>query len=182
LHLKFEQDFKELFNNVHAVMSHAYLLLGSNMGNKSGYLSEAIRLLENSGCAIIKKSLVYEAEAWGHREQDAFLNQVLLIETNHKPEYLLTTVLNLELQMGRQRFDKWHQRIIDIDILFYENQCIDLPGLNVPHPHIAERRFTLVPLAEIARDLVHPECNKTIKEMLEECSDPLNVRIYQSIL
>jgi 2-amino-4-hydroxy-6-hydroxymethyldihydropteridine diphosphokinase len=160
-------------------MNKAYLLLGSNMGDKSGYLNQATRLLEGSGCAIIQKSHVYEAEAWGHREQDAFLNQVLLIETDLKPEHLLTTVLDLELQMGRQRFDKWHQRIIDIDILFYEDRRINLPDLNVPHPHIAERRFTLVPLAEIARDFVHPECNKTMKEMLEECSDPLYVRIYQ---
>ena len=161
-------------------MSKAYLLLGSNMGNKAGYLNQATLLLEEAGCRIKKKSLVYEAEAWGHREQEAFLNQVLFVETALSPENLLATILALELQMGRKRFDKWHQRTIDIDILFYENQRINLSDLNIPHPHIAERRFTLVPLAEIDPDFVHPECNKTMKELLDECSDPLTVHLYKS--
>ena len=160
-------------------MNTAYLLLGSNMGDRSGYLKRATQLLLEAGCMVTKKSDVYVAEAWGHREQEAFLNQVLLVETALDPQNLLSTILALELQMGRQRFDKWHQRIIDIDILFYGDQRINLPDLNVPHPHIAERRFTLVPLAEMAPEFVHPECNKTMKEMLDECSDPLKVQLFQ---
>lgn len=149
------------------------------MGDKLGYLQQATLLLQASGCTILSQSFIYEAEAWGHREQEAFLNQVVYVETVLSPENLLSTILALELQMGRQRFDKWHQRIIDIDILFYDSQRINLPDLNVPHPHIAERRFTLIPLVEIAADFVHPECNKTMKEMLDECSDPLKVKVFQ---
>lgn len=160
-------------------MEKVYLLLGSNMGDRKAYLLQAKELLSKNAGTIDRKSLIYEADAWGHKEQDPFLNQVVCISTDQTPAQLLGTILDLELQMGRQRYDKWHQRIIDIDILFYADLIVDEKDLNIPHPHISERRFTLVPLVELAPNLVHPECNKTVKELLEECSDPLSVKVFK---
>ena len=159
-------------------MNKAYLLLGSNMGDRDAYLLQAANLIDSKAGLIHQKSKTYEADAWGHKEQDPFLNQVLCINTQLSPEVLLKSILEIELEMGRQRFDKWHQRIIDIDILFYGDQIVNQKDLNIPHPHICERRFTLVPLAELAPDLIHPECNKAITELLAECRDPLGVRVY----
>jgi 2-amino-4-hydroxy-6-hydroxymethyldihydropteridine diphosphokinase len=160
-------------------MTRVYLLSGSNMGSREDMLHQAIALIEKEAGTILRKSPIYEAEAWGHHEQDPFLNQVLLVNTELNPTELLTSILNIELKMGRQRFDKWHQRIIDIDILFYGDQIINLPDLNIPHPHISERRFTLIPLVALNPDFIHPECNKTMKELLDECSDPLKVKIFK---
>ncbi len=148
------------------------------MGDREAYMLQAINLLNAKAGVIEQKSLVYEADAWGHHEQDPFLNQVISINTNQNPADLLQSILNIELEMGRQRFDKWHQRIIDIDILFYDDKIINEKDLNIPHPHICERRFTLIPMAEIAPDFVHPECNKAMTELLAECSDPLGVKKY----
>ena len=159
-------------------MNKVYLLLGSNMGDRKAYLLQALDLLNKHAGTVEKKSLLYEAEAWGHREQDPFLNQVICIRTKHNPFQLLSIILDLELKMGRQRFDKWHQRIIDIDILFFENRIINEKDLNIPHPHISERRFTLMPLVELVPDFLHPECNKTMTELLSECSDSLGVKVF----
>ncbi len=153
-------------------------MLGSNMGDRKEYLQKALNLIEQEAGKITRRSKLYEAEAWGHTEQDPFLNQVVEIATELKPADLLKTILDIELQLGRERFDKWHQRIIDIDILFYEMEIINQKELNIPHPHISERRFTLLPMSEIAPDFLHPECNKTIKELLAECSDPLGVKFF----
>jgi 2-amino-4-hydroxy-6-hydroxymethyldihydropteridine diphosphokinase len=160
-------------------MIKVYLLLGSNMGNRVALLQQAIVLLENALGKVAQKSPIYEAEPWGHHEQDHFLNQVLCFNTLMPARNLLNTILNIELEMGRKRFDKWHQRTIDIDILFYGEKIINEPDLNIPHPHIAARRFTLIPMVALASDLVHPECNKTMKEMLNECSDPLKAHLYK---
>ncbi|MDE3254383.1 MAG: 2-amino-4-hydroxy-6-hydroxymethyldihydropteridine diphosphokinase [Bacteroidota bacterium] len=158
-------------------MALAYLLLGSNMGQSKSLLSIAADHIQQKAGPILLKSAIYESEAWGKEDQDPFLNQVLLIESSLSASHLLHSLLQIELQMGRTRSIKWGARIIDIDILFYEEQQIQLDALTIPHPAIADRRFTLVPLHEIAPDFIHPVHHKSIKTLLLECQDPLMVKL-----
>ncbi len=158
-------------------MALAYLLLGSNMGQSKSLLSIAADHIQQKAGPILLKSAIYESEAWGKEDQDPFLNQVLLIESSLSASHLLHSLLQIELQMGRTRSIKWGARIIDIDILFYEEQQIQLDTLTIPHPAIADRRFTLVPLHEIAPDFIHPVHHKSIKTLLLECQDPLMVKL-----
>lgn len=158
-------------------MALAYLLLGSNIGQSKSLLSIAADHIQQKAGPILLKSAIYESEAWGKEDQDPFLNQVLLIESSLSASHLLHSLLQIELQMGRTRSIKWGARIIDIDILFYEEQQIQLDALTIPHPAIADRRFTLVPLHEIAPDFIHPVHHKSIKTLLLECQDPLMVKL-----
>jgi len=158
-------------------MALAYLLLGSNMGQSKSLLSIAADHIQQKAGPILLKSAIYESEAWGKEDQDPFLNQVLLIESSLSASHLLHSLLQIELQMGRTRSIKWGARIIDIDILFYDEQQIQLDALTIPHPAIADRRFTLVPLHEIAPDFIHPVHHKSIKTLLLECQDPLMVKL-----
>ncbi|MEQ1554034.1 MAG: 2-amino-4-hydroxy-6-hydroxymethyldihydropteridine diphosphokinase [Ferruginibacter sp.] len=157
-------------------MNIAYILLGSNMGNSAVQLNEAIKnITENIGI-IRKESSIYSTAAWGNTEQPNFLNKVLIIETICDAKNLLKKTLHIETKMGRVRTTKNAPRIIDIDILFFNNEIIGTKNLVIPHPEIANRRFVLVPLAEIAMDFVHPVSKKSIKNMLLECKDTLNVQ------
>jgi len=129
---------------------------------------------------IIECSSIYETAPWGVHEQPTFLNQVISIKTSYSPEELLDILLNIEVKMGRKRYRKWDSRLIDIDILFYENQIISTNRLILPHPEIENRRFTLAPLSEIAADEIHPLLNKTIEELLKETRDPLEAKKWYS--
>ncbi|MFT3822482.1 MAG: 2-amino-4-hydroxy-6-hydroxymethyldihydropteridine diphosphokinase [Chitinophagaceae bacterium] len=155
-------------------MNKVYLLTGGNIGNRKQNLQQAALLLEQFG-TIEQKSGLYQTAAWGKTDQPAFLNQVLLLHTTLSPTLLLEKVLATELTMGRMRMEKYGPRIIDIDILFYNDEVIDLPALTVPHPQLPNRRFVLAPLNEIAPHLVHPVLHKTISQLLEECPDELEV-------
>lgn len=159
-------------------MNEAYLLTGGNIGDRFANLNKAGKLIQKYTGAIVKKSDVYETAAWGLIEQPAFLNQVLLISTFLKAEELLNTLLSAELELGRERLEKMGPRTIDIDILFYNTEIISSPGLVVPHPRIAQRRFVLIPLNEIAPDFVHPVLQKSIGELLSICPDELEVKKY----
>jgi 2-amino-4-hydroxy-6-hydroxymethyldihydropteridine diphosphokinase len=112
-------------------------------------------------------------------DQPAFLNQALKMDTRHPPEDVLTAIHQIEQSFGRQRTLKWGPRTLDIDILFYGDMIIERPELKIPHPQIQERRFALAPVAELAPGFVHPVFNKTIAELLEHCSDPLPVRLFE---
>jgi 2-amino-4-hydroxy-6-hydroxymethyldihydropteridine diphosphokinase len=156
-------------------MNLAYLLIGGNLGDREGHLLQAKQQIIATCGKIIKSSSIYETAAWGLIEQPNFLNQVLLIETFLQPLDLLNTILQIETTAGRVRIEKFGPRVIDIDILFYNNLVVSLPELDIPHPKIAERRFVLVPLEEIATSFIHPTFNKPIAELLENCIDDLPV-------
>ena len=153
----------------------AYILLGSNLGDRIENLLCARRHIREQAGIIRQSSAIYETAAWGKTDQPAFLNQVVAISTNRGAQALLTILLGIENTMGRERKSKWGERTIDLDILLYENEVINSPSLVVPHPGIAQRRFTLLPLAAIAGHRVHPILNKTMTQLLEECTDPLEV-------
>lgn len=152
-------------------MHKAYLLLGSNLGNRHQHLADAELLISSGIGKIMNASSVYESAPWGFTDQPAFLNKVLLIETALLPNDLMQKILATEIQLGRVRKEKWHERIIDIDILFFDDQIIQTDDLTIPHPHLHERRFTLVPLNEIASQLQHPVLKKSIHQLLDECED-----------
>lgn len=156
-------------------MTLAYLLLGGNLGDRFAQVSIALQNIERYVGAVICRSSVYETEAWGKENLPGYLNQVVVVNTELTARGLLDTVQKIEKVMGRTRKEKWGSRLIDIDILFYGKECINEPDLIVPHPFLAQRKFTLVPLDEIAADLIHPVFNKTVRELLFELKDPLTV-------
>lgn len=152
-------------------MNTAYLLLGTNLGERSKNLLNAISYLEQSVGTITKKSSVYETEPWGKREQNDFLNMAVEIQIEFSVKELLGNILSIEKLMGRERKEKWDERIIDIDILFFNDEVIAEENLTVPHPFLHQRKFTLVPLNEIASLFFHPVLKKTIQELLKQCKD-----------
>jgi 2-amino-4-hydroxy-6-hydroxymethyldihydropteridine diphosphokinase len=160
-------------------MNRAVILLGTNTGHLMENLDSARNKINEHCGRIEKSSLIYETEPWGKTDQDYFLNQVIEIETRFDAEELLHLLLNVESEMGRQRNEKWEPRVIDLDILYFNNDVFRKEGLKIPHPHLHERRFTLVPLAEILPGFIHPVLGKTSLDMLREVSDDSRVNILQ---
>ena len=157
-------------------MSNVYLGLGSNMGDREANLTKAIALLSKK-MRLLKQSSLYETAAWGYTEQADFLNQALQLETDLKPLPLLNFLKKTEVEIGRVENFRYGPRLIDIDILFYDDLIRNTKKLQIPHPRIAERAFVLVPLNEIAPDFMHPVLGKTIAEMLAEVPDKEGVRL-----
>lgn len=151
-------------------MAYIYIGLSTNLNNKEQNLTEATNQLAKLG-NILSKSSIYETESWGIDNQPNYLNQVVLLETNIEAEQLLNHLLDIEQKMGRIREYKFAPRIIDLDILFYDHQTIEKPGLTVPHPLIAERNFVLAPLNEIAPNFIHPKLKISISDLLQKCPD-----------
>ena len=158
------------------IMRTAYLLIGGNLGNRKENLSKAVSLINEQCGPLTGSSSIYETEAWGNTDQPSFLNQALEISTSLNARQLMRKVLKIEEEMGRVRKEKLGPRIIDIDILLFENEIHDLRFLKIPHPEMQNRRFVLVPLAEINSTLQHPVLKKSIAELLEECPDNLEVK------
>lgn len=146
-------------------MHTVYLALGTNLGNRQANLKAAREALSPQ-MSIKAKSHVYETPPWGYADQADFLNQALKVETYLEPEALLKHLKRLEVALGRVPSIQNGPRLIDIDILFYDDLVMDTPGLVIPHPRLHERNFVLVPLNDIAPDLVHPEFKKTVQELL----------------
>ncbi|MGI4727530.1 MAG: 2-amino-4-hydroxy-6-hydroxymethyldihydropteridine diphosphokinase [Janthinobacterium lividum] len=157
-------------------MQTVYLLLGSNLGDRNAYLKEALQQLETSVGRVIRTSSVYETQSWGVANQPDYLNQVVEMETLFLPDKILEKTQFIEENLYRERTKKWDSRTIDIDVLFFGTEIIDLPNLKIPHLQIQNRLFTLVPLNELIPNFVHPILNKTIQELRQEVSDELLVK------
>ena len=157
-------------------MNKAYLLIGGNEGNRLSHVQQAVANIAKYCGDLVRESSLYETAAWGKTDQPAFLNQVILIQTKKSPADLMAAILDIEEKMGRKRLEKYGQRKIDIDILFYNQEIIDEPQLRIPHPEIQNRRFVLVPLQEIAPDWMHPVLHQTVSRLLETCPDTLDVK------
>jgi len=157
-------------------MEQAFLLLGTNLGERHKNLLNAMQLLAGNEIEVEQTSSVFETAPWGRTDQQDFLNQVVEISTSLQPEELLEKILAIEKEIGRIRKEMWGERIIDIDILYYGNQIIKSQRLVIPHPYLHERRFTLKPLFEIAPNFIHPIFNKTTSTLLNDCSDKLEVK------
>ena len=157
-------------------MNNTYLLLGSNMGNSIELLSTAIEQIEKKIGTLSLRSDLYATAAWGNASQPDFLNQVIKVATNLEAAKTLEKILSIEKKMGRIRTIKNAPRIIDIDILFFNNEIINRSDLIVPHPEIQNRRFVLIPINEIAPQMIHPVLNKTIEQLLLQCPDQLAVK------
>ena len=158
-----------------SIVNHVFLLLGSNEGDRGNYLENARFRMQLLAGRATTASSIYQTAAWGNTSQAPFLNQVIAIDTTLDPHVLLSTVLAVEKSLGRIRTEKWAPRTIDIDILFYGDQAINEPDLVIPHALLHDRRFALIPLAEISPELLHPLLKKTIRQLLEECQDHLDV-------
>ncbi|MBU6158208.1 MAG: 2-amino-4-hydroxy-6-hydroxymethyldihydropteridine diphosphokinase [Bacteroidetes bacterium] len=154
----------------------AYIQTGSNLGNRFQQLETVLHSLVTIPATILKASSIYETAPWGLTEQPPFLNQVLQIETLLEPSALMDALLSIEQQMGRIRGEKMGPRIIDLDILLYDDLVIQTASLQIPHPLMSTRRFVLEPLCEINPDLLHPVHKQTIATLLNNCSDTLPVR------
>ncbi len=157
-------------------MVRTFLLLGSNQGQRLELLSRAVAEIQQRAGKVTAKSSIYETAAWGKEDQSPFLNQVVEIQTRLMPDQLLQVTQSIEKSLGRIRETHWGPRLIDIDILFYGDHLINLPDLTIPHPAIAARRFTLVPMNEVDATWVHPVSHETMADLLARCEDNLEVK------
>jgi 2-amino-4-hydroxy-6-hydroxymethyldihydropteridine diphosphokinase len=156
----------------------SYLGIGSNLGERGRNINTAVGMIGEKTGRVLISSSVYETEPWGFNSENKFLNIVIKLETKLVPSDLLDALLEIEKSMGRVRDKKqFSSRVIDIDILFYEDLVITYHNLKIPHPHIQERKFVLMPLVEIAPDFVHPVFRKSVKALLDTCIDDSAVRI-----
>ena len=169
----------------------AYLGVGSNVGDRKNYLKKALKLIEKEANIEVEKvSHIYETEPWPKHEikngrpvenekQNWHLNQVIRIETSLEPMELLRTLQNIEVQMGKQQKLTWGSREIDIDLLLYDNEILETDEIKIPHPYMQERQFVLIPLSEIAPELIDPRSKKPFQEYLNEISEEYIVRKYE---
>ena len=157
-------------------MNTAYLLTGSNLGDRELYLEQATLYLSQNCGRIVQQSAIYETAPWGILEQPNYLNQAIALETTLNPEELMRSLLQIEAILGRIRTVKYGPRTIDLDILFFNQVIMNSQLLKLPHPAIQDRRFALVALAEIAPNLIHPILNKSVNNLLLACTDESNVQ------
>jgi len=153
-------------------MTEALIITGSNMGNRKAYLTKAIEGLRDAAVFTTELSPLYETEPWGDIPQQNYYNQALIVKTKLSANLLLAAMLHVEQQLGRERGEQQYgPRTIDIDLLLYSTQIIQSPTLSIPHPRMHLRRFVLVPSFSIAPNWIHPVFQKTLFQLLKECTD-----------
>jgi 2-amino-4-hydroxy-6-hydroxymethyldihydropteridine diphosphokinase len=160
-------------------MNKTYLLTGGNIGDREQYLAMAREWINPECGTITNASSLYETAAWGKTDQPAFLNQALEVHTSLNAKQLIKAILEIEKKMGRTRREKYGPRLIDIDILFFNDEIYKTLTLEIPHPEMQNRRFVLLPLSEIAPAVIHPVFNKTVLQLLDKCPDELPVKKYR---
>jgi 2-amino-4-hydroxy-6-hydroxymethyldihydropteridine diphosphokinase len=156
-------------------MNKVYLLIGGNMGDRMANLALVLSYIEQEAGSIHALSSIYETAAWGYTDQPDFLNQALLIHTKLDANTLMKHLLAIEKKMGREREIPLGPRIIDIDIIYFNDEIINNELLTIPHPRLSERRFVLLPISEIASDYIHPILSKNNATLLKDCGDSLAV-------
>ena len=163
-------------------MTIAYIGVGSNIGDRVGYVQQAHCLLNDTeGIQVLESSSLYETEPVGYKDQEWFINAVLKTETTLSAEELLNQCFRIENQLGRVRhpeLPKNGPRTLDLDVLFYDNKVINTDIMEIPHPRMHQRAYTLVPLLELDEDMLHPVFNKTISELHENLDEPEEVYLY----
>jgi 2-amino-4-hydroxy-6-hydroxymethyldihydropteridine diphosphokinase len=163
-----------------ATANQAFLLLGGNIGDRSFFINKALQLLGEKHL-IVSTSSVYETAAWGDRIQQPYLNCAVHMEVNVSATELFKLTRNIEVELGRREKGNFEPRTIDIDILFYGDKIIQSRNLTIPHERLHLRKFVLIPMNEIAPNLIHPVFNKSIRTLLLECEDQLPVEKQKEI-
>jgi 2-amino-4-hydroxy-6-hydroxymethyldihydropteridine diphosphokinase len=159
-------------------VNSVYIIIGGNLGNKSKNLEIAHRFINLEIGEIERESGIYETEPWGFEDSRNFFNQVIKIKTQLSPSEILERIKKIESRFGRSTGQsiKYQSRQMDMDILFFNDNIIKLPGLTIPHPRLHERNFVLAPLCELAADFVHPVFNQTIRQLRSQCKDKKWIR------
>ena len=157
-------------------MITAYLLTGSNLGDRNEFLDKALEKIKAKAGQVLAVSSIFESAPWGKTDQPSFLNQAIKLSTALSPIDLLKVLLNIETELGRIRAEKYGPRLIDIDILLYGDLCLQEDQLQLPHPQLPNRRFALLPLLELSPELVHPESGIPFKVLLNNCPDAGSVQ------
>lgn len=175
-------NFKNIYyhcRNYIADVEKIVLHLGSNKSDRVSYIQKAIALIQKHICKVLQKSMLYETEPWGLADQEDFINQTIIVESNLSAEQLIIKTKAIEEEIGREKTEKWGPRNIDIDILLYGNKKVEKKDLIIPHPKITERNFVLIPLMELLPDLILPGFEYSVEELYEQCQDSCEVRIYE---
>lgn len=159
-------------------MNQIYILLGANLGNPTSQIAQASTLLQDRIGPIVKSSALYVSEGWGVTDQPLFYNQALIIQTDLDKQTCLSICQEIETELGRTRLVKWGARLIDIDIIYFNDEVYESEDLVIPHPLMQFRNFVLVPFCEIAEDYVHPLLRQTNRQLLSKSEDELVVKKY----
>jgi 2-amino-4-hydroxy-6-hydroxymethyldihydropteridine diphosphokinase len=159
-------------------MNIVYLQLGSNIGDREQLISDAINEISVYVGKVNVRSKIYESTPWRIDGQANYLNQLIEVKTLSSASETLVSILKIENDLGRVRIEKWGERLIDIDIIFFNNEIVENSDLCIPHKHMHERNFVLLPLNEIAPDFIHPKYNKTVSELFKESRDIEKVDVY----
>lgn len=162
-------------------MDNIFLSLGSNSGDSHQNLLAAIKCMDNSNLKILKCSHIYKTEPWGKKNQNDFYNCAVEIETNHSPWKLKNILKEIELALGKNIMERWGERTIDIDIIFYGKKIIFEKNLIIPHPRFHQRNFVLIPLCDISKDFIDPVSNETLERLLKNCKDQCVVEFFNEI-
>ena len=161
-------------------MNTVYVQLGSNLWDRENLIYDAVQQISNLVGNVIVQSKIYESMPWRVEGQENYLNQIIQVTTSLSPDETMLVLLKIENDLGRVRVEKWGERLIDLDIIFFNNEIIETPDLCVPHKHMHQRNFVLMPLNEIASGFIHPKYKKSVSQLFKESKDTEKVEEYAS--